>query len=95
MNRRDFLLLNVRSGTRDVVLSCEELYMRLVDARAEGSAHRLLDNLATELGSVDTLHLTSTAWLADPELNLAVEGILREFLARGGRIIRETTSIPA
>ena len=37
MNRRDLLLLKTGSGTKVYELACERLYMRLLDATADGA----------------------------------------------------------
>jgi len=63
MNRRDFLFLKV-SG-RDLVLSCEALYMRFLDARADGSMPSLFQSLAADLERTNEVRLTDTSWLSD------------------------------
>jgi hypothetical protein len=87
MNRRDFLLLKVRADTRQVVLSCEELYMRFLDARLDGSAARLFQNLASDLRQTDAVQLCETSWLAEAELKRELDLLLTDFRARGGRVV--------
>ena len=80
MHRRELLLLPTGSRNRgrdessagDVELSCEQLYMRFVDARAgeDGEAFtRLSEMLAHDCRSARRIHLTDTSWLADKEFN--------------------------
>lgn len=64
MNRRDFLLLNTGPGGRSAVLSCEQLYMRYVDAEAEGTTDELFDRLSRELRGVGPVRLIDTQWLS-------------------------------
>ena len=85
MQRRDFLLL--RTGRDNVVeLSCERLYMRFVDAEAEGTTGQLFESLARELRSARTVRLTKTEWLAHERLNAEVERIV------GVRLKPDTTT---
>ena len=45
IQRRDFLLLRL-AADREIELSCEQLYMRYVDAQLDGSESRLFAALA-------------------------------------------------
>jgi hypothetical protein len=83
VDRRDFLVL--RAG-QPAVLSCERLYMRLLDAQADGTTSQLFDQLAADLRRTATVHLTETAWLSRAELRSRLEGVLAAFKAAGGRI---------
>jgi hypothetical protein len=83
MNRRDFLAL--RTG-QPAELSCERLYMRFLDAQAEGTTTQLFDRLAAELRAASVVHLTETAWLSNGELRSHLDDVLAGFKAAGGRI---------
>ena len=85
MKRRDFLLL--RAGRdRAAELSCERLYMRYVDAEADGTTARLFDALADDLRRASAIRLTETSWLAREDLKSRLDAVLAQFKARGGRI---------
>jgi len=87
MNRRDFLLLRAgRAGGLD--LCCEQLYMRYVDAEAEGTTGQLFEALSRELARARTVRLTDVEWLAHDGLRAAVDGALTPFVRRGGRVVR-------
>ena len=83
MNRRDFLLLRL---ARDEVaeLSCERLFMRYVDACAEGNTKPLFDALREDLKRTRTVRLTDVSWLAREDLKVPLESVLRAFEQRGG-----------
>ena len=87
MNRRDFLLLRADRDRRTMVLSCEPLFMRCVDAELDGSATQLFETLDRELHDVEVLQVTDTAWLARPDLRERLDAVLDAFQARGGRVI--------
>jgi hypothetical protein len=81
MDRRDFLLL--RTGRDNAIeLSCERLYMRFVDAEADGTTARLFEALAREVRSARTVRLTDTHWLANDKLKSELERIFRARLKR-------------
>lgn len=90
MNRRDFLLL--RAG-HPAVLSCERLYMRFVDASADGTTKQLFEHLAGDLRSVTTVRVSETAWLARADLKTQLDEVLASFTARGGRVERSANRI--
>jgi hypothetical protein len=69
-------------------LSCERLYMRFVDAQADGTTARLFDDLALELRSFTTLRLTDRSWLSCDELKQRLEPVLAGFTEGGGRVAR-------
>jgi len=77
MDRRDFLLLRV--GADDTYeLSCERLYMRYVDAAADGSLDRLFDTLSRELEGARALRLVDPEWLAHDGLRARVEPMIAD-----------------
>lgn len=86
VNRRDFLMLRVEPARATAVLSCEHLYMRWVDARAEGATAALFDRLASDLAGVKTLRLIKTSWLADADLRRQLEAALEPLRSCGGRV---------
>jgi hypothetical protein len=73
VQRRDFLLL--RAG-RPAVLSCEQLFMRFLDAQMNGS----VDALFTALG--EDLRQAKSVRVADE-----LDRVLAAFAASGGRIV--------
>jgi hypothetical protein len=85
MNRRDFLFL--KSSGRDVVLSCEALYMRFLDARAEGTTLSLFQNLAEDLEHTREVRLTDTSWLSDAVFRDELDRLLETFRRHGGQVI--------
>src|SRR5262249_18265824 len=85
IDRRDFLLL--RRAGEPLELSGERLYMRFVDAQADGSVERLLDGLARELEAARALRVTGGGCLAGGGLGARVEPLLERFVAAGGRIV--------
>lgn len=74
MNRRDFLTLN--TGDRSAVVSCEQLYMRYVDAEAEGTTAQLFEQLSRDLRGVGAVRLTDTAWLSCEDLKRRLDVVL-------------------
>jgi hypothetical protein len=75
LKRRDFLLL--RTGRDNIVeLSCERLYMRFVDAEADGTTSQLFESLTRELQSVRKVRLTEPEWLAHEQLKTEVDRIM-------------------
>src|SRR5262249_27523327 len=67
-------------------LSCEQLYMRFVDAEADGTTARLFDVLAQDLGETRVVRLRDTSWLARDDFKVRVDDVLAAFVARGGRV---------
>ena len=61
MNRREFLLL--RAG-QPAVLSCEQLFMRFLDAEMNGSVDALFGALADDLRDATRVRLVDTSWLS-------------------------------
>jgi hypothetical protein len=74
VNRRDFLTLKTRD--RSAVVSCEQLYMRYVDAQAEGTTRQLFEQLAGDLRDVASVRLTETAWLTCEDLKRRLDQVL-------------------
>ena len=85
MKRRDVLLLRL-DRERCARVSCEQLFMRFVDAEAEGSVDRLFENLERDLAGASVLQLTDRSWLARADLQARVNGLMESFAARGGRV---------
>ena len=83
VDRRDFL--GLKAG-RPAVLSCERLYMQLVDAEADGTTAQLFDRLAADLRAAAVVQLTETAWLSRVELKSFLDDVLAGFEAAGGRV---------
>jgi len=86
VNRRDFLLMRTGRESGQAVLSCEQLYMRYVDARAQGTTEEFFARLARDLESVTRVRLIKTSWLSDRALERELDAIFEGFRSRGGRI---------
>ena len=86
VNRRDFLLMRSGRDADPVILSCEQLYMRYVDARANGATASLFARLLEELHGVKRVRLIKTSWLADKELETQLDAVFESFRRDGGRI---------
>jgi hypothetical protein len=86
VNRRDFLLMRTGRETDAVILSCEQLYMRYVDARANGATASLFARLLEELHGVKRVRLIKTSWLADKDLETQLDAVFESFRRDGGRI---------
>jgi hypothetical protein len=86
VNRRDFLLMRTGRESGQAVLSCEQLYMRYVDARAQGTTEEFFARLAHDLESVTRVRLIKTSWLSDRALERELDAIFEGFRNRGGRI---------
>ena len=83
VNRRDFLLL--RAG-QPAVLSCEQLFMRYLDSRADDSTSRLFDQLAADLRRVTVVQVADSSWRAREDFNRYLTEVLHAFTARGGTV---------
>jgi hypothetical protein len=91
MKRRDVLLL--RTGReREAELSCERLYMRYVDAEADGSVAKLFESVARELRGARAVRLTHTSWLAREDFAARLEKVLEAFVAHGGAVVKGSTA---
>jgi len=86
VNRRDFLLMRTGRDSGQAVLSCEQLYMRYVDARAEGATAEFFARLAADLESVKRVRLIKTSWLSDDDLRRELDLVFEAFRDHGGRI---------
>jgi len=86
VNRRDFLLMRSGRDADPVILSCEQLYMRYVDARASGATASLFARLLEELHGVKRVRLIKTSWLADKDLETELNAVFESFRRDGGRI---------
>jgi hypothetical protein len=86
VNRRDFLLMRSGRDTDPVILSCEQLYMRYVDARANGATASLFARLLEELHGVKRVRLIKTSWLSDKDLETELDAVFESFRRDGGRI---------
>jgi len=86
VNRRDFLLMRTGRESDAVILSCEQLYMRYVDARAEGTTAELFTRLTQDLESVKRVRLIKTSWLSDDDLRRQLDAVFESFRGGGGRI---------
>jgi len=81
--RRDFLLLRVGTD-REIELSCEQLYMRFVDAQVDGTVPRLFATLDDDLSAVTRVRLVDRSWLASGDLKRELDVVLEGFRRRGG-----------
>jgi len=86
VNRRDFLLMRTGHESGQAILSCEQLYMRYVDARAQGTTEELFARLARDLDDVTRVRLIKTSWLSDDQLKRELDVVFEAFRNRGGRI---------
>ena len=86
VNRRQFFVPGVERDAQAVVLSCEQLYMRYVDARAAGTTAELFEHLGRDLRSVKRVRLIKTSWLSDDDLMKQLDAVLASYRADGGRI---------
>jgi hypothetical protein len=84
MPRRDFLLL--RAG-QPAVLSCEQLFMRYLDAQMSGTTTELFAALADDLRAAKSVRIADTSWLSREDLKREVDRVLASFTAAGGRIV--------
>ena len=73
MNRRAFLTLR---RDRSAELSCEQLYMRYVDAEAEGTTSELFNRLSRDLSGAGIVRLVDTEWLVCEELKKRLDAVL-------------------
>ncbi len=85
MNRRDFIFLRIRGNSDAAELSCEQLYMRCLDSRLEGTTAQLFESIEQTLDAVKVVHVTDTSWLACDELKPLLS-LLAAFRSRGGRV---------
>ena len=93
MQRRDFLLLRV-AADREIELSCEQLYMRFVDAQVDGSEARLFATLATDLADVGRVRLVDRSWLASADFKPLKDSKIGELAARFDIVLGRTPADP-
>jgi hypothetical protein len=85
MNRRDFF--RMRNPAEDIMeLSCEELYMRYLDAQLDGTQEQLLGRTRDTMLRSKKIRLQDVSWLNRGELMQEFEPLLEEFKAGGGQI---------
>ena len=89
LDRRSFLLLRPTREPRAFELSCEQLYMRYVDARLPKRRDRLFDRLRAELGEVEELRIVHSEWLTVEDLRTRVDALMEELRARGVNVQRQ------
>ncbi len=87
-SRRDFLLLRV-AADREIELSCEQLYMRFVDAQVDSSVDRLFATLADDLALVTAVRLVDRSWLSSSDLKRELEAVLEPFKRKGGLVVTD------
>ena len=86
-SRRDFLLLRRADDTLEV--SCEALFMRLVDARLHGRRADWEDRLAAEIDRAPRIRLRQSGWMADRDVRALLQPLLTVVRERGGRVEQE------
>src|SRR4051794_23033066 len=84
MQRRDFLLL--RAG-QPAVLSCEQLFMRFLDAQMDGTTDSLFAALGEDLRRAKSVRVSDTSWLSRDDFKRELDQVLAAFTAGGGRIV--------
>lgn len=89
MNRREFLTLRREHGRPVAVLSCEQLYMRWVDARGDGTVGALFDWLSRDLARAETVRLEHETWLVDDDLRRRTHAVLDAVRRRGAKVERQ------
>jgi len=77
----------LRAG-QPAVLSCEQLFMRYLDAQMAGNTAELFAHLTADLRAVTAVRLTETSWLARDDFQQQLRPVLDAFAARGGAIER-------
>jgi hypothetical protein len=83
IERRDFLLL--RAG-HPAVLSCEQLFMRFLDAQMNGGIAPLFAALEDDLREAKTVHLADRSWLSRDDFKRELDAVLERFAASGGTV---------
>ena len=82
------MTLRVEGADRVLELSCEQLYMRFVDARVRGATEALFARLAHRMREVRALRLRDVAWLSDADLRASLDPVLTAFEQGGGKVSR-------
>ena len=83
VERRDFLLIR---AVRPAVLSCEQLFMRFLDAEADGSTARLFAHLADDLRGVHVVQIVDASWRGRDDFARHLDPVLEQFTSSGGRV---------
>jgi hypothetical protein len=86
VNRRTFL--TGRSRLTTLELSCEQLYMRYSDARAEGRLREFLSALQRSIADAGDVRLTAPEWFAHDDFAADVGPLLRESIEQAA--VRQT-----
>ena len=68
------------------MLSCEQLFMRYLDSRADDSTSRLFEQLAADLRRVTTVHVAESMWRAREDFDRHLTAVLDAFTGRGGTV---------
>ena len=76
----------LRAG-QPAVLSCEQLFMRFLDAEMSGTTNELFAYLADDLRHVRVVRLADTSWRARADFDGQLTSVLDTFTARGGRLL--------
>jgi len=74
-------------------LSCEQLFMKYVDAEATDTTIELFARLESELAAVQSVRLVDTDWLAHDDFRRALDRVLDSFRAAGRTVTG--ASVPA
>lgn len=82
-SRRDFLLL--RASDRTLEVSCEAMFMRLVDARVSGDAD-WRRRLAEDFARARRVRLHARGWMADADVAALLGPLISGVRERGGRV---------
>ena len=93
LNRREFLLLRLGAKRGAMELSCEQLFMKYVDAEATDRTIELFARLESELAAVQSVRLMDTDWLAHDDFRRALDRVLDSFRAAGRTVTG--ASVPA
>lgn len=86
-SRRDFLLGRAADDTLEV--SCEALFMRLVDARLAGGSADWRDRLERDFDRARRVRLRARGWMADADVQALLRPLISRVRARGGRVERD------
>ncbi|HVL69707.1 MAG TPA: hypothetical protein VM364_20790 [Vicinamibacterales bacterium] len=74
VHRRDFL--RAAQPRRVLELSCERLFMKYEDARAEGRLPQFIEDLRHEIAAAAEVRLTGTEWLTRDDFGAALGDLL-------------------
>ena len=85
MNRREFLFPGGRKSSM-LEISCEQLYMRFLDARGDGTEESFLLRTTAELRLAGKILLKEAHWLSQSDLGRELEPVLDELRRCGGSV---------